>query len=404
MAPRNPNLAKLRAGYLFPEINRRKAEFLKENPDAQLISLGIGDTTEPLTPCISAAMSEAAQSLGTREGYSGYGESLGDPALREAIASVAYGGAVDAEDVIISDGSKCDIGRLLVLLGPEATFAVQDPSYPAYVDSGVITGLTGEMDDATSQFREVAYLPCTPENDFFPDLSTAPRTDVIFFCSPNNPTGAVANREQLTELVAFAKANRSIIVYDSAYAAFIQDEAIPRTIFEIPGAREVAIETTSLSKSAGFTGVRLGWTIVPQELKFDDGSSVHADWSRLVSTMFNGASNLVQRGALAAFSEEGRRETADLVTHYMRNVQTLALVADQAGVEHYGGKNAPYLWLRMPGKTSWDSFAEILAGAHVVCTPGSGFGPAGEGFVRLSAFGGAEQIVTAAERLRKLWS
>ncbi len=399
MVKRNENFAKLPGGYLFPEINRRKAEFLKANPEAKLISLGIGNTTEPITSYIVNGLREGAEKLGTVQGYSGYGDEQGNKDLRSAIAERFYGGIVKPEEVFVSDGAKCDIGRLQILFGAKASFAVQDPSYPVYVDGGVIMGQTGDLDSSTKQFAGVRYLACSPENNFFPEISQAQGRDIIYFCSPNNPTGAVATRAQLQSLVEFAKAQRSIIIFDAAYSMYIQDPTLPKSIFEIPGAKEVAIEVHSLSKSAGFTGVRLGWSVVPEELKFEDGTPVRTDWSRVVTTLFNGASNVAQRGGLVALSDAGMKEMQELVAFYMENAKIIREAVVSKGIEVHGGTNAPYLWARFPGRSSWDSFSEILNKAHIVTTPGSGFGPAGEGFLRLSAFGHRADIIEAAKRL-----
>ena len=312
MIRRNQNFVKLPGSYLFPQINQRKKEFLAKNPDAALISLGIGDTTEPLPAVISNALAEAANRLGTKEGYNGYGAEQGREDLRSRIAEAIYKGKVQPDEVFISDGAKCDIGRLQLLFGHGISIAVQDPAYPVYVEGSILHGV-----------ETVFFLPCRPENGFFPDLSKTPRTDLIYFCSPNNPTGAVATREQLEELIAFAKENRSLIIFDAAYANYIQDPDLPRSIYEIDGAQEVAIETSSFSKLAGFTGVRLGWTIIPHALKYEDGSSVRADWNRLTTTIFNGASNIAQHGGLAVLAEEGSREIEQIINYYLENARLI---------------------------------------------------------------------------------
>ncbi len=402
MVKRNKNLAKLQAGYLFPEITRRKQEFLKNNPDAKIISLGIGDTTEPLTPSITQSLKNAAEGMGTTEGYSGYGAEQGVQTLREAISETLYHGLVSCEEVFVSDGAKPDTGRLQILFGSDVTIAVQDPSYPVYVDSSVMMGQTGELDPSTGQFKNIVYLPCTPENNFFPTLENTLRTDIIFFCNPNNPTGAVASKEQLEQLVAFAQKNKSIIIYDSAYAQYVRDDQIVRSIYEIKGAKEVAIEMSSFSKPIGFTGVRLGWTIVPEELQFEDGSSVHKDWTRIMTTIFNGASNIIQKGGLASLSEEGVTEMRGTVDYYMENARIIKEALQKLKYEVYGGDHAPYIWTRVPGKKSWDAFSEILEQAHILCTPGSGFGPSGEGFIRFSAFSRRDNLLEAVERLKKM--
>lgn len=400
MVQRNPHLAKLQSGYLFPEINRRKQELLDREPNAQVISLGIGDTTEPLGPYTAKALSESALRLGTPEGYSGYGPEQGMPKLRERIADVFYGGRIDSSEVYVSDGAKCDVGRLQILFGSQCRCAVQDPSYPVYVDSGVIMGQTDGWDEESSRFSGIEYLPCVAENGFFPDLPKE-RVDLIYFCSPNNPTGAVATREQLELLVRYAKENRSIVIFDAAYAAFIQDKSLPRSIFEIDGAREVAIEVNSLSKPAGFTGVRLGWTVVPADLSFDDGSSVAADWSRIVTTLFNGASNIVQRGAHSALDNAGLDEMYGNVSFYLENAALIRRALESLGYQCFGGKDSPYIWACFEGEKSWDAFERLLNSAHIVTTPGAGFGPSGEGFLRFSAFGHRADVIEACERLAR---
>lgn len=304
-------------------------------------------------------------------------------------------------EIFISDGSKCDIGRLQMMFGRDVTVALQDPAYPVYVDSSVIMGMTGGFDG--EGFEGITYMKCTPETDFFPDLSTAPRTDLIFFCSPNNPTGAAATRAQLTELVAFAKKNGSIIIYDAAYALFISNPDCPRTIFEIPGAEECAMETCSFSKYAGFTGVRLGWTVVPEKLRYADGAPVIADFNRIMTTVFNGASSVTQAGGLACLQDAGYAEMQDLVKFYKENAQILRSTFESMGFTVHGGTDAPYVWVGFPGRKSWDVFAEILDKCDIVTTPGSGFGPGGEGFVRASAFGHRADVEEAVARFRKAY-
>ncbi|KAJ4783487.1 LL-diaminopimelate aminotransferase [Rhynchospora pubera] len=398
---RNANMAKLQAGYLFPEIARRRAAHLLKYPDAQVISLGIGDTTEPVPDVITNAMSERASALSTVEGYSGYGAEQGEKKLRSAIASTYYKDlGIDESDIFVSDGAKCDISRLQVLFGSNVKIAVQDPSYPAYVDSSVIMGQTGLYEN--QRYTNIEYMRCDPQNGFFPDLSLISNADVIFFCSPNNPTGSAATRDQLTQLVQYAKKTGSIIVYDSAYAMYISDDC-PRSIFEIDGAKEVAIETSSFSKYAGFTGVRLGWTVVPKELLFSDGFPVAKDFNRIVCTCFNGASNIAQAGGLACLSPEGLKAMQGTISFYKENTQIIMDTFTKLGFDVYGGKNAPYVWVHFPGRSSWDVFAEILEKANVVTTPGSGFGPGGEGFVRVSAFGHRENVLEASRRLSQLY-
>ena len=401
MAKRNQNFAKLQSGYLFPEINRRKKEFLQKNPNAKLISLGIGDTTEPITKHIAKALSGRAADLGTIKGYSGYGDEQGMAILRERIAKVMYNGIVNGKEVFVSDGAKPDIGRLQLLFGNDAIVAVQDPSYPVYIDSCVMFGKTGNYNNVRKQFDAIVYMPCTPENNFFPDLKKTPKADLIFFCSPNNPTGAVATREQLQQLVKYAKKNSSIIIFDAAYNQYISDKAIPKSIFEIEGAKEVAIEVNSFSKSIGFTGVRLGWSVVPNELKFDDGSLVRNDWNRITTTIFNGASNISQSGGLASLDKKGLKEMKKTVMYYMENAKIIKTSLHEAGCEAYGGNQSPYIWARIKGKTSWEAFEYLLEKANVITTPGIGFGQAGESFLRFSAFGHREDIKEAVNRLKE---
>jgi LL-diaminopimelate aminotransferase len=400
---RNANMAKLQAGYLFPEIARRRAAHLLKYPDAQVISLGIGDTTEPIPEVITSAMAKRSDALSTLEGYSGYGPEQGEKALRAAIASTFYSNlGIEEDDIFVSDGAKCDISRLQVVFGANVTMAVQDPSYPAYVDSSVIMGQTGQFQKDVQKFERIEYMKCTPENGFFPDLSRVSRTDIIFFCSPNNPTGAAANREQLTQLVKFAKHNGSFIVYDSAYAMYMSEDN-PHSIFEIPGAKEVAIETSSFSKYAGFTGVRLGWTVVPKELLFSDGFPVAKEFNRIVCTCFNGASNIAQAGGLACLSPEGLKAMHEVIGFYKENTNIIIETFESLGFKVYGGKNAPYVWVHFPGRNSWDVFSEILEKTHVVTTPGSGFGPAGDGFIRVSAFGHRSNVLEACKRFKQLY-
>ncbi|NLF24707.1 MAG: LL-diaminopimelate aminotransferase [Deltaproteobacteria bacterium] len=402
MTRRNPNLAKLQGGYLFPEINRRKMELLERDPAAKIIGMDVGNTTQPLTPFIAAALSRYAAELSTPEGYSGYGHEQGLNALREEIAKSYYRGLVAADEVFVSDGAKCDIGRLQLLFGAGATFAVQDPSYPVYVDGGVIMGQSGDFKEELRYFDGITYWPCTPENNFFPDLQTSPAADLIYWCSPNNPTGAASTKLQLQELVKFARTHRAIIIFDAAYAMYIQDPALPRSIFEIEGAREVAIEVNSFSKMAGFTGVRLAWTVVPRELCFEGGEPVITDWNRIMTTIFNGASNIAQHGGLAALSDTGQAEVQGLISFYMENAALIKGTLEDLGVQCWGGKNAPYVWARFENCSSWQAFEHFFEKAHIVTTPGVGFGPSGEGFLRFSAFGQRHDVEQACERLQKL--
>lgn len=397
MVKRNTHIEKLQGGYLFPEINRRKNLYLTDHPETKFTNLGIGDTTEPIPPSIVKGLVHGAAKLGTREGYNGYGPEQGQKALREKIAHTFYHGTITADEVFISDGSKCDIGRLQLLFGADCTMAVQDPSYPVYVDTAVTMGQTREHNG--TGYEGISYLPCSPENNFFPDLEKAPRTDLIYFCSPNNPTGAAATREQLTKLVAFAKKNRSILIYDAAYASYIRSADCPKSIYEIDGAKEVAIELNSFSKMAGFTGVRLAWSVVPEALHFDNGHSVRSDWLRITTTFFNGASNIAQEGALAALEQTGLAEMLLQTDYYLENARLIKKKFLELGYPVFGADHAPYVWVQFPGKKSWEIFQTLLEKCHVVATPGSGFGPKGEGFMRFSAFCNREQSRIALEKI-----
>ncbi|XP_028081818.1 aminotransferase ALD1, chloroplastic-like [Camellia sinensis] len=395
-------MERLRNHYLFPEISARELEHIKKYPNEKVIRLGIGNTTEPIPEVITLAMSDFTRALSTPEGYRGYGAEQGNMELRKAIVKTFYGDLpVKDTEVFVSDGSQCDISRLQLLLGSNVTIAVQDPSFPAYIDSSVIIGQAGGFEDETGKYQNIVYMKCGPQNHFFPDLSNTLRTDVIFFCSPNNPTGHAASREQLEQLVEFAKENGSIIVYDSAYAAYITDES-PQSIYEIPGAIEVAIEISSFSKIAGFTGVRLGWTVVPDELLFSNGFPVIHDFNRIVCSCFNGASNVAQAGGLACLSPEGAKAMLSVVDYYKENANILAESFASLGLNVYGGVNAPYLWVHCPGLRSWDVFNEILEKTHIITVPGSGFGPGGEEFIRVTTFGHRETILEASTRLKSL--
>jgi len=398
---RNTNMGKLQAGYLFPEIGKRRNAYLEKNPDAKIISLGIGDTTEPVPTHILGGLAKGVSNLGAKETYTGYGAEQGLGALRKKIADTLYNGIIEPDEVYVSDGSKCDIGRLQMMFGNGVTSAVQDPSYPVYVDTSVMMGQTNDMNMDSKQYEGIVYLPCNPDNDFFPDLDAAPRADVIYFCSPNNPTGAAATRTQLEKLVKVAIERGSIIVFDAAYAPFIRSDDVPKSIYEIEGAKQCAIEVNSLSKYAGFTGVRLGWTIVPKDLKFADGTPVGNDYNRVMCTAFNGASNIVQQGALTALDPEGLAEIDKLIDYYMENAKLLRETMLDLGYKVYGGTDAPYIFVDLEGKSSWDTFSELLESAEVVTIPGAGFGPGGEGFIRLSAFAPREAVEEACARLRK---
>jgi LL-diaminopimelate aminotransferase len=406
MVKRNPCIANIQAGYLFPEVAKRRKAYAAEHPEAHIISLGIGNTTEPIMPHIDEGLVKGAKVLARPETYTGYGDEQGLTALREKIAQVFYKkaiGGISPREVFISDGAKCDIGRLQVLFGGASPVAVQDPSYPVYVDGSVLCGAAGQWkaDSLSPGYEGITYLPCTGENGYFPELNKIPENGLFDFCSPNNPTGAVASRPQLEKLVAAARQKGAVIIFDAAYAEYIRDPALPKSIFEIDGARQCAIEVNSFSKPAGFTGVRLGWTIVPLDLKYAGGESVNADWNRICTTIFNGASNIAQAGGLAALDDAGIEEMRRLCDYYLGNAKIIRKTLQSLKVSCVGGDNSPYIWARFPGRDSWDVFTEILEKCQVVTTPGSGFGPAGQSFIRFSAFGHRKDIEEACARLAR---
>ncbi|MEY4839354.1 MAG: LL-diaminopimelate aminotransferase [Cyanobacteriota bacterium] len=402
----NGNYLKLKAGYLFPEIGRRVKAFTQANPQAPIIRLGIGDVTEPLPEACRTAMKAAIDAMGTREGFHGYGPEQGYLWLREAIAShdfQARGCAITAEEIFVSDGSKCDSSNILDILGEGNRIAVTDPVYPVYVDSNVMAGRTGEADDA-GRYGGLTYLPITADNGFTAEIPTEP-VDLIYLCFPNNPTGAVASKAQLQQWVDYARAHGALILFDAAYEAFIQDPELPHSIYEIEGARECAIEFRSFSKNAGFTGTRCALTVVPRGLmgRTATGEAVElwTLWNRRQSTKFNGVSYMVQRGAEAVYSPEGQAQVKALVAFYMENAAIILRELASAGLEVFGGEQAPYVWAKTPaGVDSWGFFDKLLQQAHVVGTPGSGFGAAGEGYFRLSAFNSRANVDEAMGRIK----
>ncbi|MEE2640320.1 MAG: LL-diaminopimelate aminotransferase [Planctomycetota bacterium] len=407
MARINDNFLKLKAGYLFPEIARRVTTYAEANPEAPIIKMGIGDVTEPLPEAIVEAMHSAVDEMGTRDTFRGYGPEQGYEFLRQAIVDNSYASLnISADEIFVSDGSKCDSGNILDIFGSDNRIAITDPVYPVYVDTNVMAGNTGEADEA-GKYGGLLYLPVTEENDFIPALPHQP-VDLIYLCYPNNPTGTVVSREVLAGWVDYAKANQSIILYDAAYEAYITEPGIPRSIYEIEGAHEVAIEFRSFSKNAGFTGTRCGFTVVPKQLQgtTSDGSlqPLHALWNRRQSTKFNGVSYPVQAGAAAAYSEAGKQQISELISFYLTNAKLLKGGLESVGIQVYGGVNAPYVWLKTPASlSSWDFFDQLLQKTHLVGTPGSGFGAAGEGYFRLSAFNSRANIEEAVERLKKFF-
>jgi len=405
MATINNNYLKLKAGYLFPEIARRVNAFAEANPDAKIIRLGIGDVTEPLPEACRTAMIKAVEEMGDRSTFKGYGPEQGYAWLREKIATQDFqgrGAEIDASEIFISDGSKCDSGNILEIFGHDNIIAVTDPVYPVYVDTNVMVGNTGNANEK-GEFEGLVYLPITAENNFTAEIPSQ-KVDLIYLCFPNNPTGATATKEYLKAWVDYAKANNSIIFFDAAYEAYITDPSIPHSIYEIEGAREVAIEFRSFSKNAGFTGTRCALTVVPKTLtgKAADGSDVELWklWNRRQSTKFNGVSYIVQRGAEAVYSEEGQTQIKGLVSFYLENAKIIREKLTAAGLAVYGGVNAPYVWVKTPnGLSSWEFFDKLLQTVNVVGTPGSGFGAAGEGYFRISAFNSRENVEEAMKRI-----
>jgi len=389
MVKRRPVFEQLPESYLFPEINRRKSLFLEKSPSASLISLGVGDTVKPLPTYVAKRMEKAAALLSTDEGYQGYGKDQGLVELREKICSRFYSDRIAVDEVFISDGAKCDIGRLQMLFGGEIKVALQDPAYPVYLEGSILQGI-----------ETITLMPCLPENAFFPDLSKLDQHDLIYICHPNNPTGAAYSHQQLQTLVEYAIKHHAIILFDIAYASFIQDPTIPRSIYEIPGAEKVAIEVGSFSKMAGFSGIRLGWTVVPKGLRFEDGHQIWKDWRRMNMTVYNGASSVIQQGGVAVLEYEGWKEVTNVLNLYQTNANKLQAGFEKLGLKVYGGKNAPYLWVHYPGRDSWDVFQDFLENKHLIVTPGRGFGPSGEHFIRVSAFAHEEQINEAISVLQ----
>ncbi|MDB4721064.1 LL-diaminopimelate aminotransferase [Verrucomicrobiales bacterium] len=408
MAKLNNNYLKLKAGYLFPEIGRRVKSFSDSNPENSdnLIRCGIGDVTEPLPLAARNAMKSAVDELGNHDTFRGYGPEQGYDFLRTAIANGDYrdnGISVEDDEIFVSDGSKCDTGNILDIFGNGNKIAITDPVYPVYVDTNVMAGNTGEANESGA-YEGIHYMPCNAENGFVPEIPQE-RVDLIYLCYPNNPTGATATREQLEKWVSYAREHGAIILYDAAYQAFIQDQSVPRSIYEIDGARECAIEFRSFSKNGGFTGVRCAFTVVPKELMAEDENgetrSLHPLWSRRQSTKFNSVSYPVQKAAEALYSDDGKNEVKSLINHYMENAEKLRSACSEIGLDVYGGENAPYVWVACPDSIdSWGMFDKMLNEAKVVITPGAGFGEAGEGFFRISAFNSKSNVDTVCERLK----
>lgn len=406
MARINSNYQKLAAGYLFPEIGRRVGSYSKTHPDAQLIRLGIGDVTLPLPPAVIGALHRAVDEMGAADTFRGYPPEYGYEFLLDSIVEHdfrARGADISADEIVVSDGAKCDSGNIQEIFAADSTIAVADPVYPVYVDTNVMAGRTGPA-DTDGRYGGIVYMPCREEDGFLPALPSEP-VDLIYLCYPNNPTGTVATKSVLQEWVDYAREHNAVLLFDAAYEAFISEDDIPHSIFEIDGAREVAIEFRSYSKTAGFTGTRCAYTVVPKDLKRpnDNGDPVALLdlWKRRQATKFNGVSYPIQVGAAALYTEEGREQIRALVGYYMENARLIREGLNAAGYTTFGGVNAPYIWLKTPaGTTSWDFFDRLLNEVQVVGTPGSGFGAAGEGYFRLSAFGDRADVEDAIERIR----
>ena len=400
----NDNYLKLPGSYLFSEVARRIAAYTAAHPQATITKLSIGDVTRPLVPAVIEAMHKAVDEMGTAEGFHGYGPEQGYPFLREAIAQHDYaarGVDIQADEIFVSDGAKSDCGNIGDIFGVDNVVAVCDPVYPVYVDTNAMAGRAGEYQEELGKWNKLIYMPCVEANGFSPEPPKE-KADIIYLCFPNNPTGAVANREQLKVWVDYANQNGSVILYDSAYEAFITREDIPHSIFEIEGARTCAIEFRSFSKTAGFTGNRCAYTVVPKELE-RGGVKLNTMWNRRQTTKFNGVPYVVQRGAAAIYTPEGRKQIMDNIAYYQNNAKIIREGLTAAGLECFGGVDAPYIWLKTPnGMGSWDFFDLVLDKANVATTPGAGFGPSGEGYIRLTGFGGAEDTAQAVERIKRI--
>ena len=401
----NENYLKLKAGYLFPEISKRVKIYTQSNSGPEIIKLGIGDVTEPLPKACRDAMSKAINEMGKNEGFKGYGPEQGYPWLREKISTNDFnsrGCQISPEEIFVSDGSKCDSSNILDILGNNNSIAVTDPVYPVYVDSNVMTGRTGEsLQNGT--YQGLTYLAMNEKNNFLPEIPKN-KLDILYLCFPNNPTGATITKKELKKWVDYANKNKSLILFDAAYEAFIQDADIPHSIYEIEGAKDCAIEFRSFSKNAGFTGVRCAFTVIPRNLSGLSLKNERVDlwtlWNRRQCTKFNGVSYIVQRGAEAVYSIEGKREVKGLIEFYMENAKIMKNKLETAGFKVYGGDNAPYIWIKVPDQmSSWDFFDFLLEKAKVVGTPGSGFGLAGEGYLRLSAFNSRSKVIDAMDRI-----
>lgn len=408
MARVNSNYQKLQAGYLFPEIGRRVNEYVKRHPGKDIIRMGIGDVTRPLVPSVIRAFHEGVEEMADIKTFKGYGPEQGYEFLRQSITRHEYEARninIDADEIFISDGSKCDTGNIQEIFGAENKIAIPDPVYPVYVDTTVMAGRTGAVQE-NGYFAGIVYLPCSEANGFIPELPEE-KVDIIYLCFPNNPTGTTATRVQLKKWVDYALENKSVILFDAAYEAFITEKDIPHSIYEIEGARKAAIEFRSFSKKAGFTGTRCAYTVIPKELlafnEKGEGTPLHSLWYRRHTTKFNGVSYPVQKAAAAVYTDQGEKEVQEVIDYYMENAALLRKNLLDAGFKVYGGINAPYVWFKAGNHIkSWDLFDKLLHEANVVGTPGSGFGPSGEGYFRFSAFADLEQVIEAMERIKKI--
>ncbi|MBQ1735789.1 MAG: LL-diaminopimelate aminotransferase [Lachnospiraceae bacterium] len=400
----NGDYLKLRGSYLFSTVARKQREYEASHPDRKVIKLSIGDVTLPIAPAITEAMHKAVDEMATAEGFHGYAPDLGYEFLRKAAADNDYkarGCDISPDEIFISDGAKGDCGNIQEIFSKECRVAVCDPVYPVYVDTNVMAGRAGTFNEQTETWSDLIYMPCTAENGFMPEIPSE-TPDIIYLCFPNNPTGGVITKDALQKWVDYANKVKAVIIYDAAYEAYISDASIPHSIYECEGARTCAIEIHSFSKNAGFTGVRLGYTVVPKGLKSGD-VMLHSLWARRHGTKYNGAPYIIQRAGEAVYSEEGKKQLKEQVAYYMKNAAYILDGLKEAGYEVYGGKNAPYIWLKTPdGMSSWDFFDMLLERANVVGTPGSGFGPSGEHYFRLTAFGSYENTVAAVDRIKKM--
>ncbi|MDQ0204874.1 LL-diaminopimelate aminotransferase [Pectinatus haikarae] len=403
----NENYLKLQGSYLFAEIARRVSAFKKENPSADVISLGIGDVTQPLAPVVIEALHKAVEEMADAKTFRGYGPEQGYAFLREAIVNTIYAprkAQIESDEIFVSDGAKSDCGNIQEIFGNDNIIAITDPVYPVYLDTNVMAGRTGLYNEAAGIFDNVVYMPCTAENNFIPDFPKK-HVDIIYICCPNNPTGTTLSRKQLSAWVKYAKENDSVILYDAAYSYYITQEDVPRTIYEIDGARDVAVEFRSFSKTAGFTGMRCGYTVIPKTVfghtKSGMKQALNPMWNRRHTTKFNGTAYIVQRAAEAVLSNEGQKQIMQTIDYYMNNAKTICRGLDAVGIKYFGGINAPYIWLKAPNSMkSWEFFDKLLNEANIVGTPGAGFGPSGEGYFRLTAFGDRESTIKAVERIK----